>query len=278
MTELSIPVLAYHAGNISGNTYASNDRIAFATDLYTLHQQQYTIVPIHWIAQWVNGLRDLSLLGDRLIGLSCDDGLDQDYLDGPYFDFGPQRSLFNILTDFIADVGSDKQPHAHLTAFVIASPEGRKAIDDHSLSAANLLNDYWWAAANAKSTFSIENHSWDHKHPDIYPQEVAHFTGVDDPDTAQLQIIQAKHYIEQQLNGEKTTLFCYPWGHSNDYLIEQFMPTTAAQHGIQAAFTCEAKHTKKDTNPWLMPRYVCGHDWHSPNQLVNKILLNQNQI
>ncbi len=271
MAELSIPVLAYHAGNISGNTYASNDRIAFASDLYTLHHQGYQIIPLQWIAEWVNGQRDLSVYGDKLVGLSCDDGLDQDYLDGAYFDFGPQRSLFHILQDFVEDVGPEQQAHAHLTAFVIASPQARQAIDEQSLSGAQLLNHHWWREANQHSRFSVENHSWDHRHPDIYPADTANFTSVTDASVAEQQIIDAKHYIDQEL-GENTTLFCYPWGHYNDYLLHEFMPTRAAEHGITAAFTCEASHTKRGSNRWLMPRYVCGFNWKSPAQLITQVL------
>ena len=130
--QLRVPILAYHASNITGNVYQLNDHIAFESDLYTLHHAGYTIIPLYWIAEWLNGERELESLGDKLIGLSCDDGLDLDYKDGNYFDFGPQRCFYNILKAFVADVGHENQPHANLTSFVIACPDGRKKIDDVS--------------------------------------------------------------------------------------------------------------------------------------------------
>ncbi len=271
MAELSVPVLAYHAGNITGNSYECNDRVAFASDLYTLHHHGYKIIPLQWIADWVNGVKDLSQYGDKLIGLSCDDGLDHDYLNGSYLNFGPQQSLFNILKSFIEDVGATNQPHAHLTSFVIACPDARRAIDEQSLQGAQLLNHSWWREANEHQIFSVENHSWDHRHPNIYPEASANFLAVQDFATAHQQIIDAKKFIENTIN-KSTSLFCYPWGHYNDYLIDDFMPNTAAPNGITAAFTCESKHTKKGTNPWLMPRYVCGFNWKSPAQLIKQVL------
>lgn len=268
MTELTIPILAYHASNITGNIYQLNDHIAFESDLYTLHHQGYKIIPLKWIAQWVNGKKDLDQLGHKLIGLSCDDGLDLDYKDGEYFDFGPQKSFYHILKKFIADVGPETQPHANLTSFVIASPAGRKEIDDQSLNGHQLLNDDWWKTANDSGLIDIENHSWDHRHPDIYVESEANFTSVLDHDTAYQQIIEAKSYIDQKLVHKKTSSFAYPWGHVNDYLINQFLPTDGVHHGIEAAYTCGAEAVKRDTSRWKLPRYICGFNWKSPAGLL----------
>ena len=86
--------------------YQLNAHIAFESDLYTLHHAGYIIIPLHWIAEWLHGERDLEAMvenyGNMLIGLSCDDGLDLDFKDGNYFDFGPQSSFYNILKDFVA--------------------------------------------------------------------------------------------------------------------------------------------------------------------------------
>jgi len=268
MTELEIPILAYHASNITGNIYRLNDHIAFESDLYTIHHQGYKIVPLKWIAEWVNGERDLSQVGHKLVGLSCDDGLDLDYKDGEYFAFGPQKSFYHILKKFITDVGPQKQPHANLTSFVIASPTDRKIIDDKSLNGHQLLNEDWWKSANDTDLIDIENHSWDHRHPDIYPESKANFTAVTDHQTAYKQIIEAKSYIDQKLVNKKTCLFAYPWGHVNDYLVHQFLPLDGINHGIKAAYTCGAQPVKFDTNRWELPRYICGYNWKSPAGLV----------
>lgn len=270
-SHLRMPILAYHASNITGNVYQQNDHIAFESDLYTLHQAGFTIVPLLWIAEWLNGQRELESLGDKLIGLSCDDGLDLDYKDGHYFDFGPQRSLYHILKDFVTDVGSNNQPHAHLTSFVIACPEARKKIDDVSLNSHQLLNHDWWHSAANDELMAIENHGWDHRHPDIYPTEQANFLSVTDPSTAEKQITQAKVWIENQITPEKCTQFAYPWGHTNEFLLNEFMPIHAKQSGIIAAYTCGAEHVTANCNPYSIPRYVCGFNWKSPKQLLQII-------
>lgn len=266
--QLRVPILAYHASNITGNVYQLNDHIAFENDLYTLHHAGYQIVPLLWIAQWLHGERDLSALGNRIIGLSCDDGLDLDYKNGRYFDFGPQRSFYHILKDFVADVGQINQPHAHLTSFVIACQEARKKIDDVSLNSHQLLNHDWWQSAANDDLMAIENHGWDHRHPDIYPTEHANFISVEDEDTATKQVIQAKNLIERHILPQKTTQFAYPWGHTNEFLLNEFMPKQAQQAGITAAYTCGAEHVTVDCNPYNIPRYVCGFNWKSPKQLL----------
>ncbi len=268
MNKLQVPVLTYHAGNITGNSYQNNDRIAFQSDLYALHAMGFRIIPLAWIAEWLNGQRLLSIQQGPYVALSCDDGLDHDYLDGTYFEFGPQISFHHILKNFQQDVGLDQQPNAHLTAFVIASSTARKQIAEKSLKDEQLLNSFWWAEANQTPLMAIENHSWDHRHPDIYPADKANFTSVNTPDLAQQQIIEAKRTIDS-ITGGNSQLFCYPWGQYNDFLWQQFFPEQGKNAGILAAFTCEAKPVNHTTSPWLIPRYVCGHDWRSPFQLQN---------
>lgn len=269
--QLRVPILAYHASNISGNVYQLNDHIAFDSDLYTLHHAGYTIIPLRWIAEWLNGERELEPLGDKLIGLSCDDGLDLDFINGNYFDFGPQRSFYNILKDFVEDVGQENQPHANLTSFVIACPEARKVMDEKSLNGQNLMNHDWWHEAAQSDLMDIENHGWDHRHPDIYPAEQANFTSVTDEATARKQIIEAKAWIENQITPQKTQQFAYPWGHTNEFLLNEFMPNQAQQAGIKAAYTCGAQPVTKTCNPYDIPRYVCGFNWKSPKQLLELI-------
>ncbi len=265
MITRQVPVLTYHAANISGNCYQSNDRIAFQSDLYTLHKLGFTIIPLHWLVDWLLGDRDLPSKDKPYVALSCDDGLDQDYLDGDYLQFGPQKSLYNLLKDFQLEVGVDQQPHAHLTAFVMADAEARKTIAEQSLQGQPLLNDNWWREANNSPLFSIENHSWDHRHPAIYTQQQAQFSDVLTADEANLQIIRAKQTIDYLAN-TNSQLFCYPWGQTNPFLVEDFLPTQGQRDGIKAAFTCEPKAVTKDSNPWMIPRFVCGPDWHSPIQ------------
>lgn len=261
-----VPVLTYHAGNITGNHYQQNDRVAFQSDLYTLHHLGFQIMPLYWLVDWVLGLRTLPENGDRFVALSCDDGLDQDFIDGDYLQYGPQKSLYNLLKDFQQDVGVAQQPHVHLTTFVIADAQARQSIANKSLKGHQLLNDHWWREANNSGHMSIENHSWDHRHPDIYPEHQARFSCIQSAAEAELQIIQAKHEIDR-LSGGNSQLFCYPWGQTNSYLAHDYLPNQGRRAGIKAAFTCEPKAVTKSDDPWQLPRFVCGPDWHSPAQL-----------
>lgn len=272
MPSHQVPVLTYHAGNITGNSYQTNDRIAFQSDLYTLHHLGFQIIPLHRVADWVLGLNELPDGETPFVALSCDDGLDQDFLNGDYLQYGPQKSLYHLLKDFQQDVGIEQQPLAHLTAFVIADSKARQTIAIKSLQGAPLLNDHWWSQAQATQLMSIENHSWDHRHPDIYSEEQAHFTRVVTETEAELQIIQAKQEIDRISHGN-SQLFCYPWGQTNSYLVRDYLPNQGSRAGIKAAFTCEPKAVTRHSDPWLLPRFVCGPDWHSPTQL--KQLLSQ---
>ena len=266
MMNRHVPVLTYHAGNITGNSYQTNDRIAFQSDLYTLHQLGFKIIPLHWLVDWLLGNKELPSQDKPLVALSCDDGIDHDFLDGQYLQFGPQKSLYNLLKDFQHEVGKKQQPYAHLTAFVIASDKARKTIASKSLQGHSLLNDSWWREANDSPLMAIENHSWDHRHPDLYPTKQALFSNVETAAVADQQIIQAKQEIDC-LAGGNSRLFCYPWGQTNDYLVQNYLPQQGHQAGIKAAFTCGAKAVTKHTNRWKIPRFVCGPDWHSPSQL-----------
>lgn len=266
MSKLQVPVLTYHAGNITGNSYQTNDRIAFQSDLYSLHQMGFQIIPLEWLVDWVLGQRDLEATSTTYVALSCDDGLDQDFIDGDYLEYGPQTSLHSLLKDFQSDVGISNQPYAHLTSFVIADEQARQTISEHSLKGHQLLNDHWWYQANTSPLMSIENHSWDHRHPDIYAANQAKFTNIYSDDEAYKQIIKAKREIDR-LSGGDSHLFCYPWGQTNRYLYDEYLPNQGRQAGIKAAFTCESKAVTSDSNLWLMPRFVCGSDWHSPSQL-----------
>src|SRR6185312_11590224 len=94
---LRVPVLTYHAVNIAGNDYANNDHVAFAADLRLITDLGLRIVPLHWVVDQLLGTADRDL--SRCVALSCDDGSDFDFFDLVYPTHGPQRSLFNCMTD-----------------------------------------------------------------------------------------------------------------------------------------------------------------------------------
>jgi hypothetical protein len=92
-------VLTYHSQNIAGKDYFSNDHVALAADLETLHRLGVEVVPLKAIAQALaTGSIDS---GSRVrVGISFDDGPVFDYQDFIHPAYGPQRGFLNILRDF----------------------------------------------------------------------------------------------------------------------------------------------------------------------------------
>ncbi|MDN5924391.1 MAG: hypothetical protein L0H70_05265, partial [Xanthomonadales bacterium] len=90
---MRVPILTYHAVNITGNNYANNDHVAFAADLRLIDALGLRIVPVHWLVQQIRGeaQRDLR----HCVALTCDDGSNFDFYDIEHPQFGHQRSLFN---------------------------------------------------------------------------------------------------------------------------------------------------------------------------------------
>lgn len=267
---MRVPVLAYHAVNISGNGYASNDHVAFAADLRLIADLGLHIVPLHWVVDQLLGMANRDLT--RCVALSCDDGSDFDWFDLEHPSHGPQRSLFHCLGDFITERGSSAQPGLHLTSFVIASPQAREHIDRGCLAGHGWMSDRWWKQAVQSGRMAIENHSFDHNHtaiplPGLFGMQRGSFHPVDNRERADAQIAAAAAYINAQTNPYKTTLFCYPYGHVNDYLRREYFPECTDVHGMRAAFGDGATPVTAASDRWNVPRYICGWHWKSPEQL-----------
>jgi hypothetical protein len=49
------------------------------------------------------------------------------------------------------------------------------------------------------------------------------------------------------------------------------MPTYQARHQFRAGFSCEPRAVSREDNIWFLPRYVCGRDWKSSQELINLI-------
>jgi predicted PolB exonuclease-like 3'-5' exonuclease len=118
---------------------------------------------------------------------------------------------------------------------------------------------------------AIENHSWDHCHTDVaeiaqHEQKKGTFNGVDNYADADKQIRQAARAIDAVIAPAKTSLFAYPYGDTNAYLIEEYFPRFQAEHEMKAALTTEPNPVTKNANRWALPRYVCGHHWKSANE------------
>ncbi|MEO8672825.1 MAG: polysaccharide deacetylase family protein [Tahibacter sp.] len=268
---MQVPILTYHAVNVAGNDYASNDHIAFAVDLDVIHGAGLRIVPLRQVVDNLLGLASDDLT--NCVALSCDDGTDFDYFDLDFPPHGIQRSFFNSLRNFRRRHGPSAQPDLHLTCFVIADPAARGQMDQSCLAGQDRIRETWWRAALRSNLIAIENHSWDHNHPclpapgaDALPRGDFHV--VDNDARAQYEIVQAQEYLLPRLAPHRPSLFCYPFGHVNDFLRTQWLPEHAPGIGIDAAFGDGATPVEMHSDRWNLPRYVCGWHWKSPEQLA----------
>ena len=267
---MRVPVLAYHAINISGNEYASNDHVAFAADLRLIDDLGLRIVPLQWVVEQWMGTADRDLAG--CVALTCDDGTALDYFDLDYPDHGLQRSLYHCMLDFVAERGPAAQPDLHLTSFVIASAQARQKMDRDSLFGLGWMGDEWWKPAIDSGKFAIENHSWDHNHPCLEQPDAdgmprGSFLDVNNRVRADAEIANATRYINQRIAPHRTRIFCYPFGHVADYLRDEYFPQFTHTHGMLAAMGDGAMPVTRDSNRWNLPRYICGWHWKTPEAL-----------
>jgi hypothetical protein len=265
-------VLTYHSHNIAGSSYEANDHVAFASDLEVLARLGAEVASLEDIAGRVGA--GGANPQHPLVGISFDDGPVFDFEDFVHPQHGPQRSFLNIMRDFRAMHGSRDLPGLHATSFVIASPEARRAMErDPGAGYAFLddwLSDHWWPEAIDSGFMEIGNHSWDHVHHAL--PKIA--TGADERDDftlvanfrdADAEIRPASEYIKARL-GRPTPLFAYPFGHVNDYLVNDYFPKHGASLGLKAAFGTGGVASERNS-VWSIPRLVCGYDWRSAGEL-----------
>jgi hypothetical protein len=267
---MRVPVLTYHAVNVAGSDYASNDHVALAEDLRLIQRLGLRVVPLQQVVDVLAGASRADLSG--AVALSCDDGSDLDVRDVEWPGHGRQRGFLNILNDFIDEYGSGAQPGLHLTAFVIASAPARARLDASALQGQGWMNEDWWPQALASGRMAIENHSLDHNHPDLdgpgpYGMPRGDFFAVDNHARAHAEIAEAARYIDARIAPARTRLFCYPFGHAPDYLRLEYLPRFQHEHGMQAAFGTEAGMVTAHSDRWHLPRHVCGLHWRSPGEL-----------
>jgi peptidoglycan/xylan/chitin deacetylase (PgdA/CDA1 family) len=270
LKPMHVPVLAYHAVNINGNEYDTNDHVAFAADLRMIDDLGLRIVPLHWLVDQLLGRAHRDL--DRCVVLTCDDGSDFDFRDLEHAQHGHQRSLLNCMKDFIAERGADAQPDIHLTVFAIASPEARAEIDRGCLVNQGWMNESWWPEAQATGLISIENHSWDHNHPAVQLPLIdgmprGSFLDVNNHIRATVEIADATRYINARIAPQRTTIFCYPFSHVPNFLHDVYLPNFQHEHGMEAAMGDGATPVTMQSDRWNLPRYICGWHWKSPTAL-----------
>ncbi len=271
---MKIPILAYHSNRILGNTYETNDLIALASDLYTIHAQGFRIVPLRWVVEWVLGLREEATL-HKAVAISLDDGANFDYYDLDHLHWGLQKGVYHILRDFQAQVGSSAQPNLHASSFVIVSPEARREIGTYK--GIDWMTDEWWKAANESGVMSIYSHSWDHNHPEASTvceknQQKGSFLTIDTYAECQGEVQQAAEYIHQKIFPAWPDLFAYPWGQSSNYLREVYFPGFPDQHRTIAAFGGNGGYVTRQSSRWDLPRFGSAAPWpagwNSTEQLV----------
>jgi peptidoglycan/xylan/chitin deacetylase (PgdA/CDA1 family) len=261
----AVPILTYHSAFIDGNDYATNNHVALKEDLDMLDALGFRIVPLAWI---VDALLDGRVLPDKAVAISMDDGTDFDFHDLPHPAHGMQRSMLNILRDFVAAHGKARQPTLHATTFVVASPQARTEMDTKCLIARDWYRESWWQPAQASGLMAIGNHSWDHNHPDVthhLPRaETGTFRCIDTHELADFEIAQAATYIERLVPNSAASLFAYPYGESNAFLQAEYFASPVEVTKTRAAFAAEPKHVARGSDRWMLPRYVYGSDWRTP--------------
>jgi peptidoglycan/xylan/chitin deacetylase (PgdA/CDA1 family) len=251
-------ILCYHSTNVSGNDYALNDHVALRADLAALHAAGFDLVH-------ASALEPAPTDSRPRAAITFDDGMVLDALDFEHPSFGHQDSFLRILREHHQATGQ----HCRAASFVIASPEARAELDRKDFLSLNVWHDDWWRDATDSGYLSIENHSWDHNHPSLdlsvqrYNQRGS-FLSIETIGEAMAEVAQASDYIEQRC-GRRPSLFAYPWGQANDYLVEEFFPQRGADLGLTAAFVT-APRSDRQINRWSLPRLVCGTDWRSPEE------------
>ena len=267
---MAIPILTYHSARIGGNDYGSNDHVAFREDLRLLDSMGFKISELSDI---VTRLRSGAGARPNEVAITLDDGVDFDFLDLPHPTWGNQRSMLNIMRDFIGEFGRGAQPHMHATSFVIVSPAARKQIDRTCLVNRDWYTDDWWPAAIDSGLMAIANHSWDHLHPALEivaqrDQVKGTFAAVDTYADADAQIRQATDYLMYKTQNRACLLFAYPYGEMNEYLTNDYLPNFESEHRLQAAFAAIPAEPPELESIWKVPRFVCGHHWHCREDLA----------
>jgi peptidoglycan/xylan/chitin deacetylase (PgdA/CDA1 family) len=263
---LRLFILYFHSGN-------ERDYQILPEVLRWLHREKIIIVSALEIAnRLVAGT--LASLPPRCCALTFDDGMDLDFEDVMHPVRGHQPAFATIMREFEEECARDSESvNIHATSFVIASPLARAQIQERELLGYPWMSDRWWRPAVASGRFYLGNHSWDHVSQSVdtvkqRDQKKGDFAAIDNYDDANAQIRKAREMIEMIAPNPGISLFCYPYGHRNDYLVREYFPRHMDEHKTLAAFTCVAEPVTADTNRWEIPRYGFEFAWRSIEDLA----------
>ncbi len=265
--DRGFPILTWHSVNVHDNSYAGNDLIAFASDLRLLNRLGWAILPLD---EALDALATATLPPKTAV-LTVDDGSVLDFEDFQHPTAGLQKSLLHRANDFRTDPATSQRHRVHISSFVIASPAARAELDERDYMSLNVWPDHWWRAANESGLISIESHSWDHNHGSLQrtvqqENRRGDFRWIASETECRAEVDQASDYIEQK-SGRRPKFFAYPYGQASDYLRREYLPRFGARLGLQAALACDPEPVTIASDPWYLPRYMCGRDWTSPDQL-----------
>jgi peptidoglycan/xylan/chitin deacetylase (PgdA/CDA1 family) len=280
---MNLIVLAYHSHRVLGADYSTNDHIALAQDIATIGASGYRITTLESMVSAFQRMGDdinrETPAKARMVALTFDDGPVYDLCDFIHPAFGLQRGFVNIMRDFVSSSGAASQPTLHATSFVIASPAGRRLMESaaepqYSYLTPDSLNDSWWPKGIESGLLSIANHSWDHLHPSL--PFVAHseqvkgdFSKVTSFADADAQVASAGNYIDAVTNSRTAPFFAYPFGHFNNFLVQEYFPQRARALRLRAAFTTEPRFIERSDSIWALPRFVSGCHWTTPEGLAD---------
>jgi len=256
-------ILTWHSINVLDNTRAGNDLVAFSEDLALLHRLGWTILPL------VDALARLDSgdLPARTAVLTLDDGSIMDFHQFDHPTCGRQTSAIERLRRFAEGLPDDSPHVAHVTSFVIASPDARAELDRVDYMSLGVWPDDWWRQANQSGLMSVESHSWDHNHGSLARtaqrnNERGAFRLIETESECRAEVERASDYIEFR-SGRRPRFFAYPYGQASDYLRYEYLPARGRSLGLEAALGCTPEPVTPASDRWFLPRFVCGRDWKS---------------
>jgi peptidoglycan/xylan/chitin deacetylase (PgdA/CDA1 family) len=263
-------LLTYHPIHIHDNSYAGNDLVALDRDLAAIDRLGLEVRSLDQIFTPPGSPRLMNDLPAPVVAITFDDGSEFDYVDRPHPTCGPQRSAATVLADAAKRLACLGGASPLASTFVIASPEAREELDRKDYSGGGYWTDTWWPDAARSQVLGVESHSWDHNHPSLARTAQRDnvrgtFENIETEAEAEAEIAQSVAYIARQ-SGRAPKFFAYPWGQANAFLTRDYMPRRGPGLGLHAAVSSAPTVSgivRDDSDRWLLPRVVCGHDWKS---------------